>query len=170
MALSSGEAEYYALVKAASVALGMLALMADLGMRFQEKIEIRSDASAAIGIAHRVGVGKVRHIEVNQLWLQEMVSKGKIGITKVKSEENLADALTKGVSSQEMQWHLEGMGIELRRDRHKDAPSVASESASVECSAGAMGVCPHGRTQLHGVCHPWRGPREIRILQRGKHS
>ena len=37
-----------------------------------------------------------------------------------------------------MQWHLKGMGIELRQDRHKDAPSVASESDKMECSTGAM--------------------------------
>ena len=69
IALSSGEAEYYGLVKGASVALGIKALSEDLGRCYEGSIEIRSDASAAIGIANRIGVGKVRHIEVNQLWL-----------------------------------------------------------------------------------------------------
>ncbi len=73
IALSSGEAEYYGLVKAASVALGAKAISEDLGVRFTGKISIKGDASAAIGIANRVGIGKVRHIEVNQLWLQEKV-------------------------------------------------------------------------------------------------
>jgi translation elongation factor EF-4 len=43
-------------------------------------IEIKSDASAAVGIANRIGVGKVRHIEVNQLRLQDKVHKKEIKI------------------------------------------------------------------------------------------
>ena len=60
---------------------------------------MKSDASAAIGIANRIGIGKVRHIEVNQLWLQDKVSKKEITI-KVPTEENLADALTKPVKAE----------------------------------------------------------------------
>ena len=40
-----------------------------------------------MGIANRVGVCKVRHIEVNQVWMQEMVSNGRMRVEKVKSEE-----------------------------------------------------------------------------------
>ena len=69
--LSSGEAEYYGIVKAASVAIRARSLAADLGVEFQQAIAIMSDASAAIGISNRIGVGKIRHIEVTQLWVQE---------------------------------------------------------------------------------------------------
>ena len=124
IALSSGEAEYYALVKAASVSIGMESLLGDLGHKFEERIAVKSDASAAIGIANRIGVGKVRHIEVNQLWLQEMVSGGRIRIDKVWSEENLADALTKGVDAQAIAMHLSGVNVEIRNDRHPNAPSI----------------------------------------------
>jgi hypothetical protein len=48
IALSSGEAEYYGLVKGASVALGIKAISEDLGRSYEEPIEIRTDASAAI--------------------------------------------------------------------------------------------------------------------------
>ena len=63
IALSSGEAEYYGMVKGASLGLGLKALMGDLGI--DSKVRIRTDASAAKGIATRKGLGKVRHIEVN---------------------------------------------------------------------------------------------------------
>ena len=39
---------------------------ADLGVEFQQSIAIMSDASAAIGISNRIGIGKIRHIEVTQ--------------------------------------------------------------------------------------------------------
>ena len=96
VALSSGEAEYYGMVKGASVALGLQSVLGDF--RITCGIEVKSDASAAIGIANRRGLGKVRHIEVCQLWLQDKVRKGDINTTKVGTYENLADALTKFVT------------------------------------------------------------------------
>ena len=44
----------------------------ELGIVFQ--IQVKSDASAAVGIAMRRGLGKVRHIDVSQLWLQEKIA------------------------------------------------------------------------------------------------
>ncbi len=129
VALSSGEAEYYVLVKAASVGLGIRSIAQDLGMRFPEKICIRADASAAIGIANRVGIGKVRHIEVNQLWLQDKVYSGEIGILKVKSEENMADALTKALACKGIEEHIAGVSAEIRMGRHPLAPKVECKGA-----------------------------------------
>ena len=74
IALSPGEAEYYGMVKGGSVGLGIKALLADLGVK--RGIKLKTDASAAKGIASRRGLGKVRHIEVSQLWLQEKYKEG----------------------------------------------------------------------------------------------
>ena len=87
IALSSGEAEYYGMVKGASVGLGTRELIKDLGVNLRTKVN--TDASAAIGIASRKGLGKVRHIEVNQLWLQDKVGTKEIEILKVGSKSNL---------------------------------------------------------------------------------
>ena len=40
--------------------------------------EVIIDSSAAKGIASRRGLGKVRHIEVHQLWLQDKVQKKEV--------------------------------------------------------------------------------------------
>ncbi len=76
IALSSGEAEYYGIVKGSSVGLGIRSILRDLGVEL--RIRVHTDASAAKGIASRRGLGKVRHIEVNQLWLQDKVGRGKL--------------------------------------------------------------------------------------------
>ncbi len=52
--------------------------MRDLGT--DVGVKVCSDASAAIGIAMRRGVGKVRHIEVHQLWLQDRISRGDLEV------------------------------------------------------------------------------------------
>ena len=122
IALSSGEAEYYSMVKAGSVGLGMESLLKDLGVEDLNETEIKSDASAAIGISSRIGIGKVRHIEVNQLWLQEKVAAGKFKIIKVPTADNLADALTKGVDASVLQNHVSGINAEILKDRHTLAP------------------------------------------------
>ena len=122
IALSSGEAEYYALVKGASVGLGIKALSSDLGVTYLSPINVNTDASAAIGIASRIGLGKVRHIEVNQLWLQEKVAKGVISIIKVGTDDNLADALTKAVSAESMMKHLAGIGAMICAGKYNLAP------------------------------------------------
>ena len=69
VALSSGEAEYYASVKTASVLLGLGTLAEDLGWRFD--IWMWVDITAAKSIASRLGNGKLRHLDVRFLWLQE---------------------------------------------------------------------------------------------------
>ena len=53
--LSSGEAEYYGLVRGGSVALGTKGLMGDLGL--QLGIIVHTDGRAAMGIGQRRWVG-----------------------------------------------------------------------------------------------------------------
>ena len=100
IAQSSGEAEYYALVRAASEALGMQSIMHDLGWHC--KIRLLVDSSAAKSIASRTGLGKLRHLEIKFLWLQECVRRGKVVLSKVRGDINPADVLTKPKSLEDM--------------------------------------------------------------------
>ena len=68
VALSSGEAELYAMVKGATRALGIMSLAADFGDAVDGLV--KTDANAAIGIVNRTGVGKLRHVRVQYLWLK----------------------------------------------------------------------------------------------------
>ena len=96
VALSSGEAEFTALVKAAAESMGVQALAADLGWRLDVTVSV--DSSTAKAIASRTGVGKVRHVETKVLWIQEAVKSGRIKLNKVKGTANPANALTKPLS------------------------------------------------------------------------
>ena len=62
IALSSGEAELYASNRAAAEASGLKSLAADMGIEVEIMLEV--GATAAIGIIHRRGLGKVRHVDV----------------------------------------------------------------------------------------------------------
>ena len=74
IALSSGEAELSGILKGTGEALGVQSLAADLGLAVG--VEVRTDASAAVGICRRAGIGKVRHLAVGQLWVQERLMLG----------------------------------------------------------------------------------------------
>ena len=63
VALSSGEAEYYGIVKGASIGLGLKSMLGGFGL--EVAVKINADASAAKGMVNRKGLGKVRHIAVN---------------------------------------------------------------------------------------------------------
>ena len=64
IALSSGEAEY-AMVKGASVGIGIVNMLCDLGMD-KERIRLKTDSSAALGIAHRLLLLLVLLLLLNQ--------------------------------------------------------------------------------------------------------
>ena len=73
ISLSSGESEYYALVKGGAVALGYASLLKDWGVNLGESPLVSSDSSAARAMSLRVGIGKVRHHDARNLWTQNAV-------------------------------------------------------------------------------------------------
>ena len=125
IATSSGEAEYYGTTKGASQAMGMKALMMDMGL--DVGITVETDSTAAKGIAHRKGLGKVRHIEVCQLWLQEKVRNGTIKLVNIKGTQNPADVLTKHLGNEVLKGHIENAGIVQEPGRHTLSPETARD-------------------------------------------
>jgi len=101
-----------------------------VGMRLRvmdKKIRIKTDASAARGMALRKGLGPVRHIEVGQLWIQDKIYSGEIGIEKIGGKTNLADTLTKYSDTGSLDVHIAGVNLQLRTGRHCEAPDVAGD-------------------------------------------
>ena len=95
MSLSSGEAELHGIATGCAQALGIQSSMRDMG--WHANIVIHNDATAAIGIARRKGLGEIRHLDVTDLWIQDNIGSKIIQVAKVLGTENLADVLTKYV-------------------------------------------------------------------------
>lgn len=148
VALSSGEAELYALTKGASTALGLSSLAADFGLELH--LKIHTDASAAIGIVHRQGVGKLRHVRVQYLWIQSKVQNGDLSVHKVNGKENPADLMTKHLSIAEVQKHLRALRIDTSTDRATVAPRLAR---ATQCDHDDSSVNEEG-----GGEDSWRSP------------
>ncbi len=124
VAMSSAEAELYALTKGAAVSLGIVAMAADLGVELGAKIH--SDASATLSIVQRQGLGNMRHVNVQYLWIQERVRNGDLQVAKVWGKENAADLMTKHLPASELQEHMERLGFAIDGMRAEIAPRLSA--------------------------------------------
>ena len=115
VALSSGEAELTALVKASCEGLGLKALMADWGEDFD--VIVYADASAALGVVGRKGAGKLRHVNIGMLWVQDKAAEEEVKYRKILGEKNPGDLMTKNNAFVVMQTHLETLKIEFPAGR-----------------------------------------------------
>ena len=95
----------------------------DIGMHM--KLRIHSDATAAIGIARRRGLGKLRHLDVEDLWVQHKVRSKQVELVKVDGKVNPADIFTKYVEAPLLQKALISMGLNSETGRAKSAPKAA---------------------------------------------
>ena len=91
--LSSGEAELMALVKATTEAIGLTQLAQSWGIRLDASISV--DSSAALAVTNRRGCGKLRHVRIGHLWIQELAADETVHFAKVAGEANPADLATK---------------------------------------------------------------------------
>ena len=101
IALSSGESEYVCMVGGVSEGIFVKELFEFISGT-PCKLVCRSDSSAARGMASRQGVGRVRHIASNLLWLQEKVRERVVTLTPVPTATNVADIGTKSLSKSRM--------------------------------------------------------------------
>ena len=124
VALSSGEAELGGIAKGMSQGLGLRSIGHDLGISLA--LKLWTDATAAMGMARRLGVGKIRHLDTSLLWVQQQVRTGDFTLEKVPGQENPGDALTQHLSGQELRGHNQRMHLELREGRAESAPQLTT--------------------------------------------
>ena len=129
VALSSAEAELYAMVAASAETLAIAAYAKDLGLELQ--CELYCDSAAALGITQRAGIGKVRHLRTQGLWVQEVRVSGRIVYRKVLGEKNPADLLTKHMSAELSERHLQTLSMRLDSGRADIAPTLDSVESLV---------------------------------------
>eukprot|EP00973_Karenia_brevis_P050604 7025697-Karenia_brevis.AAC.1 len=96
--------------RAAAEVQGIISLAADMGRAW--KGHILADSSSALAIVARRGAGKLRHINITHLWLQELEKRkdNPMEFSKVDGTDNPADALTKYLDKKGVERYLEVSG------------------------------------------------------------
>ena len=119
-----------AVVKISCEMVGMSQLLHDWGYEVDGQVFV--DSSAALGIVKRKGNGKMRHVRVGMLWIQEAAEEGHLEYKKVLGTLNPADLMTKALSWAVIERHLEYIG-------HEIAKGVAQTGLSAACSLKNVG-------------------------------
>ena len=154
MTLSSAEAELYGLVKGTTEALGIQSWGLDLGLTMQ--VRIHADSAAAIGICRRSGIGRVRHLAVGQLWVQEGLRRGDFTLFKVQGDRNPADIVTKCIPREVLDRHLSKLNVHRVDGRAATAPiaqlhggggGVQPTIAQLASSAASLTVQPKSSSE-----------------------
>ena len=148
LALSSREVEFYGVVKGCGVGLGQRALFKDVGIDIP--VRVWTDSTAAIGICGRQGLGKLRHLACQSLWVQQKVRSGEIELRKVLGTSNPADLFTKHLESRAKLDQLLGLfGCRFVDGRSAAAPKLRRDAV-------AAVLCRQSEEDSHQPAHDLR--------------
>ena len=113
-ALSTAESEFYEVTKGSAHSLHSQAILKGFGVTVEG--DVLSDANAGIGIASRQGCGRLKHLEVKWLWVQEKVSEKALRMRRHPRETNVADLATKYLSNHRMEMLLATSNLVLIKE------------------------------------------------------
>ncbi|CAK0848099.1 unnamed protein product, partial [Prorocentrum cordatum] len=114
-ALSSPEAEFNALVHVGIEARGAQTYLKEL-LDETVPVTLESDNSSALTNVEKKGVGRMRRIELKDLWVKDLVARKaetKVSTSKVHTDENTADLGTTHLSRVDFMKHLTAMKVWL---------------------------------------------------------
>ena len=142
--LSSAEAELAACIKTSSEVIGILQMTAGLGRTVSGEVYV--DSSAALAVVGRKGNGKLRHIRVGHLWVQQVAEDEVLAYRKVHGKTNPADICTKHVQQALMEAAADRAGMEFRGGRAEEGLEVSrleKEEDPEGRRSPAVGRAPH---------------------------
>jgi hypothetical protein len=132
---SSGEAELVALYHGVSAAIGVQHLIEEIAWESLPRVGLvaQCNSTAAISSCLRLGVGRIKHLELKYLWLQELIRSRALSISYIASRLNKADLLTKPLQKAEFERKVALGGL-------KDAEEPVHMIAMLDMS---QSVAPH---------------------------
>ena len=113
IAQSTCESELVACNTAVCEGKLLVSLLASLGR--EAKIRVYCDNTAAIQFSARVGVGRMKHLELRELFLQDQVRQKLISLQHIGGFANPADLLTKVLSRPRTEELCRMIGLSLDR-------------------------------------------------------
>ena len=136
----------------------------DLGYNLKGKVW--GDASAALGIIHRKGLGRTRHIDTRYLWVRQVAAQRRLKYSKVLGRDNQADLYTKHLDASTASrhvgklncWHLEGRSS-IAPDLHMVSISwltTTTPTRSMDVREGINGHAQPSSSRPIGQPRAWK--------------
>ena len=108
----------------------MVATMSEFNINV--RLKVCSDAVAAIGIVRRQGLGRIRHLAVADLWIQQRSKDGSVRYEKLDGSVNSSDMLTKPVEQETLCKHMCSLGLVFKEGMHHLTPEYDGKSDGTE--------------------------------------
>ena len=86
-----------------------------------------ADSTAALAIADRKGSGKLRHINISLLWIQEKESKAELNFEKMLGTENPSDMMTNNLDALKISKFTEMLRQTFRKGKSREGLQVQKE-------------------------------------------
>lgn len=107
IALSSSEAEYYALSEAAKDIKFTYMLMTNMGLKVELPIIVHVDNVGALFMTENISTsGRTKHLDLRMRYVNNLVEEGFLKFVFVRSAQNKADHLTKNVNGETYENHV----------------------------------------------------------------
>lgn len=121
--MSTCEAEYRALADAATEAAWLRGLFEELGMPILKPITVHCDNQSSIKLAKNpVQNARTKHIERQVHFVRHHIKENRISVNFVKSQEQVADILTKPLAPQKFKDMRDMLGLTTLEECNKLVP------------------------------------------------
>ena len=184
VALSSCEAELYAanglMVECMFLYRLCKFLCKDSSETNSEDVQQRlyTDSSSAMALVQRAGTGRLKHVQIRQFYLQNLLRAGIFTIHKINTKCNPSDLNTKRLSSERRRFlgRLIGIGLFMASERNDDSEIRQIRRVNrvtrqqcvrlVQMATAALGICSQlkGCNSVSGWCRHSSG-----VLREGSH-
>jgi len=171
VSLSSCESEYYAIVTGICEARLLETMMSELG--YKMKIRVMTDSQASRASTEKLGIQRVKHIQLRLLYVKELVQSGAVSVQKIDGMRNSADCLTKQVAGEVLRRCVELVGsLSLE---NPFATSMQTTSLRVDSANAGLQLPAYGDSQgsceehnLLALIHDASSTEEWRLQVRGQ--
>ncbi|POM58538.1 Retrovirus-related pol Polyprotein [Phytophthora palmivora] len=110
--LSSTEAEYMALCECIKEVVWMRRLLKDIGAEQHGPTVIYEDNQGAMALAKNIGYEtRTKYIDIRYHFIREKIASGEVELTYEESKNQLADFLTKGLSTKTLRYLLKQSNV-----------------------------------------------------------
>ena len=155
LALSSGEAELYAIGQGVSEALFVRSMLLESKLAKKISVTAHTDSTAGKSMATRFGTGKkTKHVELRFLYMQNLVQMGLLKMAKIHGQQNPADLMTKYVATDVLSRLLTHLGVVsnwFKGDAETDAHDTDDHVAALNAHMRPP-TLPRARFLPHCAC------------------
>ena len=120
-AISSGESEIRGLTRAGCDALYVKQIFDELGLK--NEVILETDASAAFQAAQKLSGSRMKHLEMADAFIRQIVKRRLVKLRKIPGGENVADILTKHVSKEVLDKHWNATGWR----QHEESSAIVAK-------------------------------------------